>query len=194
MTRRPLHSLVWTEQLDAAARILAVSPSRVRSLCRSNEIDLPPPGYWAKIAAGAPPKRRDLRIDTLRAEAIVRLYSGSVRRAAPQVQEHCVSPTGDTSSIAADLKPTTTLAKLAYLPLPVRPGGSRRHGWKRVAPAGVKVSSFVRVSPKWRFRGLVELPAIRTGYASTSTPTRGACLIGLQKRIGKPRRSTMTFE
>lgn len=113
LTRRQLHVLVWSEPLDPVARSLGVPTARLRSVCGSNDIDLPPPGYWSKVAAGAPAKRRALRTDSLGAEEIVSGFSGSLPHAqvSPPVQSPSSSPAKDPPPLAPDFRPTTALAK-----------------------------------------------------------------------------------
>lgn len=113
ITRRQLHELVWSEPLDAVSRSLGLPVVRLRSLCRSNDIDLPPPGYWAKVAAGAPAKRRALRADVLSAEETVSTISNSLpRMSRDRVKEaHTSLPDNDPPQVSPDFNPTTALAK-----------------------------------------------------------------------------------
>lgn len=113
ITRRQLHVLVWSEQLEVVSRSLGFPVARLRSLCRSNDIDLPPSGYWAKVAAGAPAKRRALRTDVLGAEEIVSTVSSALPRVSLDHQEelHVGQPDNDPPPVAPDFKPTTALAK-----------------------------------------------------------------------------------
>ncbi|OEO28111.1 hypothetical protein VW23_000515 [Devosia insulae DS-56] len=113
ITRRQLHVLVWSEPLEVVSRSLGFPVARLRSLCRSNDIDLPPPGYWAKVAAGAPAKRRTLRTDVLSAEEIVSTVSNSLPRTSLERAEevHSSQPVNDPPPVAPDFKPTTALAR-----------------------------------------------------------------------------------
>lgn len=111
VTRRQLHVLVWSEPLEVVSRSLDLSVARLRNLCRSNDIDLPPPGYWAKVAAGAPAKRRALKVDVLGAEEIVStIVSAPPPMSLVQAHEgHVDKP--EPPPVSSDFKPTTALAK-----------------------------------------------------------------------------------
>lgn len=63
VTRTYLHDLVWTKMMDEVAADLGSSAGTIVAICRANDIPVPPPHYWRKIANGSPPKRRALPTD-----------------------------------------------------------------------------------------------------------------------------------
>jgi len=52
ITRTELHRLVWTEPRSKLAPIWGISDVAIGKLCVREHIPAPPPGYWAKRAAG----------------------------------------------------------------------------------------------------------------------------------------------
>jgi hypothetical protein len=54
MTRAELYTLVWESPLVHLARRLGISNTRLKRICDDYEVPVPPPGYWAKRAAGKP--------------------------------------------------------------------------------------------------------------------------------------------
>lgn len=52
MTRTELHALVWREPRSKLAAIWGISDVAIGKLCVKECIPAPPPGYWAKRAAG----------------------------------------------------------------------------------------------------------------------------------------------
>ncbi|MCZ8548773.1 hypothetical protein OOJ09_31900 [Mesorhizobium qingshengii] len=52
--------------MDEVAADLGSSAGTIVAICRANDIPVPPPHYWRKIANGSPPKRRALPTDRLK--------------------------------------------------------------------------------------------------------------------------------
>lgn len=113
LTRRQLHALVWSEPLQAVVHRLAISATRLRSRCRSHDIDMPPPTYWSKVAAGAPAKRRALRTDSFGADEVISGFSGGAPEIEipPSIEVHSGLVPITSPLVAPDFKPTTALAK-----------------------------------------------------------------------------------
>jgi hypothetical protein len=57
VSRAELFDLVWSQPRTALAARFKVSDVAVGKKCRSAKIPMPPPGYWARVAAGAKPER-----------------------------------------------------------------------------------------------------------------------------------------
>jgi hypothetical protein len=60
LTRKELFDLVWSVPRTELAKRFKVSDVAVAKRCRSTNIPMPPPGYWARVAAGAKTKRPEL--------------------------------------------------------------------------------------------------------------------------------------
>ncbi len=52
ITRAELHALVWSEPRSKLAGVWGISDVAIGKLCVKESIPAPPPGYWAKRAAG----------------------------------------------------------------------------------------------------------------------------------------------
>lgn len=52
ITRAELHKLVWTEPQSKLAPAWGISDVAIGKLCVRVNVPAPPPGYWAKKAAG----------------------------------------------------------------------------------------------------------------------------------------------
>lgn len=59
-TRRELYDLVWSEPMKKLAPRLGVSDAWLGKACRSADISVPEPGYWAKLQAGKTVVKRPL--------------------------------------------------------------------------------------------------------------------------------------
>lgn len=60
ITRKQLHSLVWSRPVSEVAKDFELSPQRVKKLCQENDVPIPPPGYWASKRSGKPVRSRAL--------------------------------------------------------------------------------------------------------------------------------------
>jgi hypothetical protein len=60
LTRRQLYDLVWSTPMRLLAPAFACSDTWLKRMCRESGVPTPHRGYWAKLAAGKKPKRRDL--------------------------------------------------------------------------------------------------------------------------------------
>jgi hypothetical protein len=60
MTRAELYALVWESPLVHLAKRLGISNTRLKRICDHYDVPVPPPGYWAKRAAGKPANRQEL--------------------------------------------------------------------------------------------------------------------------------------
>jgi len=60
LNRAELFDLVWSQPRTALAARFKVSDVAVGKKCRSANIPMPPPGFWARLAAGAKPERPTL--------------------------------------------------------------------------------------------------------------------------------------
>lgn len=56
MTREELHELVWSQPMTAVAQSMGISDVALAKRCRNANVPVPPRGWWAKKAAGAPVK------------------------------------------------------------------------------------------------------------------------------------------
>ena len=56
-TRRELYELVWATPLSTLALQFGLSDRGLAKICKRHRVPTPPRGYWAKLAAGAKPKR-----------------------------------------------------------------------------------------------------------------------------------------
>ena len=59
-TREQLYEAIWSTSCVKLAATLGISDVALAKTCRRLGIPRPPPGYWAKIEAGAKPKREPL--------------------------------------------------------------------------------------------------------------------------------------
>jgi hypothetical protein len=57
VSRAELFDLVWSQPRTALAERFKVSDVAVGKKCRLANIPMPPPGYWARVAAGVKPER-----------------------------------------------------------------------------------------------------------------------------------------
>jgi hypothetical protein len=57
VTRRSLHSLVWSEQIDKAAESLGISEIELEKACDQLSVPRPYRGYWEMIEAGKAPAK-----------------------------------------------------------------------------------------------------------------------------------------
>ena len=60
MTRDELYTLVWESPVVHLAKRLGISNTRLKKICDDYEVPVPPPGYWAKRAAGKPIDKPEL--------------------------------------------------------------------------------------------------------------------------------------
>ena len=60
LTRDALHELVWSQPISRLAAEYGISDVALAKICKKASIPTPPRGYWAKLAAGARPKRTRL--------------------------------------------------------------------------------------------------------------------------------------
>jgi hypothetical protein len=58
ISREELSDLVWSQPMIHVARLLGRSDVAVGKACRRRNIQVPPQGYWAKLAAGKPVQPR----------------------------------------------------------------------------------------------------------------------------------------
>lgn len=59
-TREEFYELVWTKPVTQLAKEFALSDVALHKICRKHAIPNPPPGWWAKLAAGKPVSRTPL--------------------------------------------------------------------------------------------------------------------------------------
>lgn len=60
ISRSELHDLIWTTPAHKLAKEFGLSGRGLGKLCARHEIPCPPRGYWARVAAGQPARRRAL--------------------------------------------------------------------------------------------------------------------------------------
>lgn len=58
LTREALYELVWSEPMLKIAERFNVSSSYMARICKLFDVPKPERGYWARVAAGNPPKKR----------------------------------------------------------------------------------------------------------------------------------------
>lgn len=58
--RDMLYEEVWSEPVTVVAGRYGVSDVAIRHACKRLEVPVPPRGYWAKLAAGKNPRRKQL--------------------------------------------------------------------------------------------------------------------------------------
>lgn len=51
-TREQLHELVWSKPMTTLAKEFGLSDVALHKICRKHDVPTPPPGWWAKHAAG----------------------------------------------------------------------------------------------------------------------------------------------
>lgn len=67
-TREEFYDLVWSKPMTQLAKDFALSDVALHKICKKHGIPNPPPGWWAKQAAGKPVKRTAL--PRLKAESV----------------------------------------------------------------------------------------------------------------------------
>lgn len=82
-TREELHDLVWTESRLSLAKRLGVSDVWIRKACVKADIPVPPPGYWARAAAGKKTAREPLPARGLGKSADVTLGRDGIHERTP---------------------------------------------------------------------------------------------------------------
>lgn len=59
-TRDQFYELVWSKPMTHLAKEFAISDVALHKICRKHEVPTPPPGWWAKKAAGKPVRQTPL--------------------------------------------------------------------------------------------------------------------------------------
>jgi len=60
ITRQDLYSIAWQKPVSQLAKELNLIDSRLRKICRDNNIPLPNSAYWTKIRFGKPVEKNAL--------------------------------------------------------------------------------------------------------------------------------------
>ena len=60
VTREELYALVWSQPMTKIAERFEVSGSYMARVCSSLKVPRPERGYWAKLAFGKAPPKREL--------------------------------------------------------------------------------------------------------------------------------------
>lgn len=57
LSRRDLYELVWSTPVTKLAEQFGISDRGLAKICERHRVPTPPRGYWAKLEAGAKPKK-----------------------------------------------------------------------------------------------------------------------------------------
>lgn len=57
LSRRDLYELVWSTPVTKLAERFGISDRGLGKICERHRVPTPPRGYWAKLEAGAKPKK-----------------------------------------------------------------------------------------------------------------------------------------
>ena len=98
LTRAALHDRVWSKPLSDVSTDLRLPLATLVSVCRQNDIPLPPPHYWRMVANGSPATRRALPTERLRRNHLVYLDSD-----AHWIEETQANPTATEAAASATL-------------------------------------------------------------------------------------------
>lgn len=103
-TRQAFHDLVWTKPMVQLAKEFAMSDVALHKICRKHTVPTPPPGWWAKKAAGKAVERTPLPRLEFEAEIVITgadLTSTDAVLAETREQARILASSGEISSAAA---------------------------------------------------------------------------------------------
>ena len=165
LTRSQLHALAWQHPITNLAREFGLSDVALHKICRKHRVPTPPPGYWAKKAAGKPSKIVPLADPAETSEIIIRAGStfyepramGEARAAVLLALQTADSTASEPHSIIE-----RTLARL----LKAKPGkdGLVRSCAAVVIKIAVRPASIARVN---EFLNVLVAEAARAGISLT---------------------------
>ena len=87
LTRQNLFEMVWSQPMTKLAAQFKISDVALTKICRRHEIPVPGRGFWARVAAGYPLKRPELRLPSRPELEEIRIFGSSYARVKPEIRE-----------------------------------------------------------------------------------------------------------
>ncbi len=87
LSRKSLFEMVWSQPMTKLAAQFKISDVALTKICRRHEIPVPGRGFWARVAAGYPLKRPELRLPSRPELEEIRIFGSSYARVKPEIRE-----------------------------------------------------------------------------------------------------------
>lgn len=87
LSRESLFEMVWSQPMTKLAAQFKISDVALTKICRRHEIPVPGRGFWARVAAGYPLKRPELRLPSRQELEEIRIFGSSYARVKPEIRE-----------------------------------------------------------------------------------------------------------
>jgi hypothetical protein len=87
ISRKSLFEMVWSQPMTKVAAQFKISDVALTKICRRHEIPVPGRGFWARVAAGQPLKRPELRLPSRPELEDIRIFGSSYSRVKPEIRE-----------------------------------------------------------------------------------------------------------
>jgi hypothetical protein len=85
--RKSFFEMVWSQPMTKLAAQFKISDVALTKICRRHEIPVPGRGFWARVAAGYPLKRPELRLPSRPELEEIRMFGSSYARVKPEIRE-----------------------------------------------------------------------------------------------------------